>query len=130
MKKPALDTFKNPLSLLQKNDKLTYVLHKAQQLKAYNQVLQNVIQAPHVYVLNIDNKTMTIGANNASVASRLRMLTPQIKHAFALRGVEINAVKTTIFIRPLKPHAPPKKPRTISPVARQTLDAIHKLLKE
>jgi len=110
-------------SFFNASQELRQLSHKVDQLlelqRHYGEIAPpSLVRASHVMQLN--QQTLDIAADNGSVAAKLRQLAPEFTQLFQNRGYEITGIQIRVQVT-LPVTARPPRPPSLSTVGRQQL---------
>ena len=100
--------------------------HKVAELRALQRQYEQFIPASLVRasrVMHLEQKTLTISADNGAVASKLQQLTPALAESFQTNGFEITVIQVRVQVAS-SPAPCRSSPATVSIAARQRLVAL------
>ncbi len=105
------------------SQELRQLSHKVDQLLALQRHYEEIapyslVRASHVMQLN--QQTLDIAADNGTVAAKLRQLAPEFTQLFQNRGYEITKIQIRVQVT-LPITARPPRPTSLSTVGRQQL---------
>jgi len=71
-------------------------------------------------VMQIDQQTLTVSAENGAIASKLRQMTTELAEKMRANGCEVTVIQVLVQVS-VPPHTPPAEIRSISPTGKNHL---------
>jgi hypothetical protein len=122
-KKPG-GSYKSIQTLMQKNSRLGLLVAHARVLNRLDQILTSVLDpnlSCHCQVAEFKNRSLILACSNATFATRIRMISPQLLDSFREEG-DVGIERIDIRIAPVnRPQPEVRKKRTLSPAAIKAL---------
>jgi hypothetical protein len=103
-------------AFLNSNKELIQLTNKAQQLKAVQHLLEQVIPPSLMrgcHVMQFDQNILTLSAENGAIASKLRQMTTELASKLHHIGCEVTLIQVVVQVN-TSPYSPPAEKRSIS----------------
>ncbi len=71
-------------------------------------------------VIQLDQKTLTVAADNGAIASKLRQMTTELAAKMSHNGGEVTLIQVVVQVSPT-PYTPPHEPRSLSVAGKKHL---------
>lgn len=116
------DTVPNRLnSYFHNTGELRQLSHLAEQLQSMQRDFRSITPLAHAsHVLKIDQQTLVIASDNASVAAKLRQMAPGLTEQFQHMGYRISGIRVKVQIT-VAPPPPRHRAGALSAAGRQEL---------
>lgn len=107
------------------SQELRQLSHKVEQLLAlqrhYEQVVPSSLACAS-HVMQLDQQTLTLAADNGAVAAKLRQLAPRLAHLLQESGHEVTVIQVKVQVT-LPPSTPSTSPAALSSTGQKQLIA-------
>lgn len=122
------------LNWLTNNSQLAGLVHQAQTFVTLREQLTRLLPSPlgsSCHIARLDNGRLTLAVASASIAAKLRQMTPRIQRALSdqgwnIQGVEVQIQSQLTRIRPATPLA--REARPLDQTALTAFDDLHRQL--